>query len=83
MFCKDYRFCLTKEVNDDVIYLVWAEIYCDDAPSPLPTDATGIENFPQNFDPTKVQFAPGSVLYAVTTGDVYMANSQGEFIKQN
>ena len=83
MFCKDYMFNLTKEVDGETKYLVWAEIYCDDAPDPLPTDATDIENFPQNFDPTKVQFSPGSVLYAVNTGDVYMADSTGTFIKQN
>ena len=82
MFCKEYKYDLTKEIDGEKKYFVWVELYCDDAPSPLPTDAVDIENFPQNFDPTKVQFSPGSVLYAVNTGDVYLADSNGEFIQQ-
>lgn len=82
MFCKEYKYDLTKEIDGETKFFVWVELYCDDTPDPLPTNAVDIDNFPQNFDPTKVQFSPGSVLYAVNTGDVYLADSNGEFVQQ-
>ena len=83
MFCREYKFDIKKEENNTIKYLVWVELYCDDAPDTLPTSAVGIENFPKNFDPTKVQFSPGSILYCVNSGDIYMADSTGTFIQQN
>lgn len=83
MFCKDFKYNMTKEVNGETKYFVWVELYADDAPNPLPTDANDIENFPKNFDPSKVQFSPGSILYCVSSGDKYMADSTGTFVKQN
>ena len=79
MFCLNYKD-LKKNSSDKNV--VQVELYSTNVPSPLPTDATGITNFPENYDPTNVVFAPGSTLYVVSTGAVYIANEAGTFVVQ-
>lgn len=79
MFCLNYKD-LKRDANDKNV--VFAELYSTSVPSPLPTDATNINNFPANYDPSNVVFAPGSTLYVVSTGDVYIANEAGTFVVQ-
>ena len=77
MFCRNYR---QLGITSEGKYLIDAEIVADSTPSPLPTDGTDVENI--GYPADKVKFAPGSVLYVVNGGDVYMADENGEFIKQ-
>lgn len=82
MYCKEYEFNLWRDVNGEQRPVVWVELYADTVPSPLPTNAVGIDNFPKNYEPSKVIFAPGSALIVVNTGAVYLANNQGVFKAQ-
>lgn len=54
----------------------YVEAYCDTTPSPLPD----ISDIPDYTDCD--QIAVGSWLMVVGTGDIYIANEQGEFVKQ-
>lgn len=78
--CKDFQNNFyTKTENDETVYVVFCGLYTGSVPSPLPTNAVGIENFPQNFDPTKVQFGAGSTLFCADTGAIYIADDEGEW----
>lgn len=79
VICKDYQGYYTVEDNDDTLYYVFCALYTGGVPSPLPQDAVGIENFPQNFDLSKVRFAAGSTLFCATSGDIYVADDEGEW----
>lgn len=46
-------------------------------PSPLPTNGANVIGMSENEI-----FAPFSILYVVGNGDVYIANEDGEFVKQ-
>ena len=80
--CKDYSTFYTTVESDTTIYHVFCSLYSADVPSPLPTNAVGIENFPQNFPLTDVRFGAGSTLYCVNTGAIYVADDTGEFVEQ-
>ena len=82
MFCKSYSFVRNEMQNNELKNIVWCEIYADTTPSPLPSDASDIDNFPKSFDPKNVIFAPGSVLYVIGGGTLYMADSTGAWIQQ-
>lgn len=82
MFCKEYEFIKWQEVSDEQCPVVWVEVYADTTPSPFPTNAEDIDNFPLSYDASKVIFAPGSILYVIDSGDIYMADSTGSFIQQ-
>ena len=77
MFCRNYR---QLGIDEDGNYILDVELVSDTTPDPLPTDGNNIDRIP--FDGNKVKFAPGSVLYVVNGGDVYMADESGEFVKQ-
>ena len=77
MFCRNYR---QLGITSEGKYLLDVEIVADSTPSPLPTDGTDIENL--GYPADKVKFAPGSVLFIVTSGAVYMADESGEFVAQ-
>lgn len=80
MFCRKYKILQSARDNAGGKFVIDAELVSTDTPDPLPTDGTGIDNF---FEPAdKVKFAPGSVLYIVNGGDVYVADEDGEFVKQ-
>lgn len=49
----------------------------DTTPATLPTNGDGIDG----LNDTDL-FAPLSVLFVVATGDVYLANESGTFVKQ-
>ena len=75
--CKDYQGYYTKQENDETKYVVFVGLYTSTAPSTLPQNAVGIENFPQNFDATKVEFGAGSTLFCASTGAIYIADDTG------
>lgn len=80
MFCKEYKFIAFKDIDGEKCPQVWVELYCDNDPNTLPTNGVGIDNFPKSYDPDKAIFAPGSVLIVINSGDIYMANLDGEFV---
>lgn len=55
---------------------VYVEAYADTVPSPLPS-VSDIPSY-ETYD----QIAVGSWLMVVGTGDIYIANEQGEFVLQ-
>lgn len=81
MFCKEYRFMKWNEVDGVKIPVVWVELYADTTPNTFPTNASGIDNFPSCYDAENTVFAPGSVLVVVEDSSIYLANSDGEFVK--
>ena len=54
-----------------------AFVVANQTPATLPTDGTGVDGMRDN-----VHFAPFSILYVVTGGDVYIAGEDGVFVKQ-
>lgn len=66
----------SKSITRDDQKQVYCELYADTVPSPLPsvTDIPGYEDCDQ--------IAVGSWLMIVSTGDIYIANEQGEFVEQ-
>ena len=82
MYCKSYSFVRNEERNGVLKSVVWCEIYADTTPSPLPADASGLDNFPKSFNPQSVVFAPSSVLYVIDGGALYLADSTGAWIQQ-
>ena len=77
IICKDYQGFYTVQESDETLYYVFCGLYTGNAPSTLPQNAVGIENFPQNFDLTKVRFAAGSTLFCASTGDIYVTDENG------
>ena len=78
MICRNYRFVYKKGSKN----VVDVELVADETPAALPTNPSGIEGFPAQWEPNSVQFCGGSILYVVDSGRVYIANESGEFIKQ-
>ena len=66
----------SKYVPRDDEKHVYCECYADSTPATLPTvaDIPGYTDYDQ--------IAVGSWLMVVGTGDIYIANEQGEFLKQ-
>ena len=56
---------------------VVAEIYADTTPDPFPTDGTDIDELSAND-----KLAQGTIIYVISTGTVYMAQSDGTFVEQ-
>jgi hypothetical protein len=83
MVCINYKFGYNKEVQQVQKSIVYVELYCTDTPNPLPTNAVGVEGFPDNFDRANVVFEAGSTLYVVNTKKVYIADETGTFVVQN
>ena len=81
--CTNYRFGYNKVVNDVNKSVIMVELYTGSTPSPLPTDAVGIEGFPDSFDRANVMFEAGSTLYVVDSAKVYVADDTGTFVLQN
>lgn len=65
-----------RDVDGVTKRFVECELYADTVPSPLPT----AENIP-GFT-AEDQIFVGSTLYIVSTGALYMANEDGEFVEQ-
>lgn len=65
-----------RDIDGETKRFVECELYADTVPSPLPT-AEDIPGFTSND-----QIFVGSTLFVVGTGDVYIANEQGEFVQQ-
>ena len=83
MVCTNYKFGYNKVSNDTTKSIVFVELYATNTPNPLPTNAVGIEGFPDNFDRENVQFEAGSTLYVVSTKKAYIADETGTFVIQN
>jgi hypothetical protein len=64
------------EYRDDGTKLVYVEAYANSVPSTMPT-AADIPGYDSSF-----QIRPGSTLYIVGTGALYMANENGTFVEQ-
>lgn len=75
--CKNYQDGYTSVENETTLYWVFAELYTGATPSTLPTNAVGIENFPQNYVLENVRFAAGSTLFCADSGVVYITNDEG------
>lgn len=82
MTCVNYKQGKVIKENDEDKYLMYVELFSTDDPTELPTDATNIENFPPIYTPEKVKFLAGSYIYSTASGNVWLANEDGEFIKQ-
>jgi hypothetical protein len=71
-----------KVVSSEAIYeesgdkFVRCQIFADSVPSPLPEPAD-IPGYDDSFS-----FYPGSTLYIIGTGDLYMAGEDGDWHKQ-
>lgn len=76
MQCRDYKF--QYKLNDKNVVRI--EAVSDSAPSAIP-DGSTIDGFPSMWSDDSVQWAAGSIIYVVPTGDVYMADESGEFHK--
>jgi len=72
--CKNFYSSYSRGVNESLRHYVFVDLYTGPVPSPMPENAVGIENFPQNFDLTKVVFAPGCTLYCAESADVYVTD---------
>ena len=79
IICKDYKNGYTNIENGKKVYYVFAELYTGAVPDTMPTNAVGIENFPQNFPLEDVKFAAGSTLYCANTTDVYLTDDNCEW----
>ena len=75
--CKNYKYGYTKEENNEIFTYIFVELYTGTTPSTLPTNAVGIENFPQNYTADNVKFAAGSTLYCATSGDIFITDENG------
>lgn len=65
-----------REIDGETKRFVECELYADTVPSPLPS-AEDIPGFT-----SEDQIFVGSTLYIVSTGAVYMADEDGEFVEQ-
>ena len=70
-----------KVVNSQAIHeadrkYVKVEIYADSTPNPMPTTAD-IPGYDESY-----YFFPGSTLYVVGTGDLYMTGETNNWVKQ-
>lgn len=65
-----------RDVDGVTKRFVECELYADTVPSPLPT-AEDIPGFT-----AEDQIFVGSTLYIVSTGALYMADEDGEFVEQ-
>ena len=68
--------------GDETKFIIDCELISTDLTEGLPTNAMGITGFPACYPADKVQFGAGSILYVVSTGDIYMADETGTFQKQ-
>lgn len=80
MTCKDYKFYGKHTVGDTTKYVVWAELYSSTDPAELPTNAVGIEGFPQCYPLADVEFEVGSYIYVVSNQKIYVANESHIFV---
>lgn len=73
---------IMKVVSSEAIYeesgnkYLRVSIYADTVPSPMP-EPEDIPGYDNTFD-----FMPGSTLYEITTGKVYMAGEDGNWHEQ-
>lgn len=79
MFCRNFDYN-PAETKDGKLYGV-GEIYVTAAPSSFPVDGTGMDGrFPAA--PEKCVFLPGSTIYATSTGQLWMRNTDGSWDEQ-
>lgn len=64
------------DYREDGTKYVYVEAYANEVPDPMPT-AEDIPGYDDSFS-----IKPGSTLYIVTTGSLYMADENGEFVEQ-
>lgn len=76
MQCRDYKF--QYKLNDKNIVRI--EAISDSVPSDIPKGST-IDGFPAMWADETIQWAAGSIVYIISTGDVYMADETGKFSK--
>lgn len=68
-FIKEQRIYNSK-------YL-FAELYIKELPSNLPSKSDSVPGLPKGYN-----FVVGSIMYVVSTSELYMANGEGGWIKQ-
>ena len=76
MQMREYKF--QYQLNGKNIVRI--EAVSDSVPAEMPP-SDKIDGFPQMWAPETIQWAAGSLVYVVNTGDTYMANESGVFKK--
>lgn len=82
MQCRNYRFQYAIREENNVTNVVQVEILSTSAPNTLTPKASDIEGFPKQWADETIKWGAGSIMYVVSTGDVYMADETGTFVLQ-
>ena len=82
MQCRNYRFQYALRGENTITNVVQVEILSTSTPNTLTPKASDIEGFPKQWADDTIKWGAGSVMYVVSTGDVYMADETGTFILQ-
>lgn len=56
---------------------LFAELYVKELPSKLPSKSDDVSGLPKGYN-----FVVGSIMYVVSTSELYMADGTGSWIKQ-
>lgn len=82
MQCRNYRFQYALPSENGVTNVIQVEILSTSAPNTLTPKASDIEGFPKQWADSTIKWGAGSIMYIVSTGDVYMADETGAFVLQ-